>query len=199
MSVSCPPPPGPLVPADLAAWPGHLAQVATRLRAVFPFRRTHRRAVAYIEGLLGPAPRKNSWPRRSARPLPTVSSTCWAVPSGRRTRRGALYAYVGDHLADRTGVGIIDETGFLKQGTHSAGVESDLGIRRGQAMATVVRERERMQTGSNGCMRKRYIEVTMTRGAEAADCLASGPFVGVAIRPGKSWPTRLPTITTIWS
>ena len=37
-----PPPPEPLVPADLATWPDHLAEVAARLRPVCPDPRTHR-------------------------------------------------------------------------------------------------------------------------------------------------------------
>ena len=36
--------------------------------------------------------------------------------------RTALCGYVQDHLGDSQTVGIIDETAFLKKGTHSAGV-----------------------------------------------------------------------------
>ena len=36
--------------------------------------------------------------------------------------RTALCGYVQDHLRDSQTVGIIDETAFLKKGTHSAGV-----------------------------------------------------------------------------
>ena len=36
--------------------------------------------------------------------------------------RTALCGYVQAHLGDPRAVGIIDETAFLKKGTHSAGV-----------------------------------------------------------------------------
>ena len=120
-----PPPPESLALEDLAAWPDHLAEVATRLQAVFPYRRTHRRALAYIEGLFSTAPRKNSWQlaevQGEANPYGfqhLLGRAAWSPEAG----RDALLAYVVDHLADRAGVGIIDETGFLKKGTHSAGV-----------------------------------------------------------------------------
>src|SRR5262249_25092810 len=36
--------------------------------------------------------------------------------------RDRLRTYVTDYLADADAIGVIDETGFLKKGTHSAGV-----------------------------------------------------------------------------
>jgi SRSO17 transposase len=38
------------------------------------------------------------------------------------TLRDELQLYIADHVADPTGVVVIDETGFLKKGRHSAGV-----------------------------------------------------------------------------
>ena len=120
-----PPPPEPLVPADLAAWPDHLAEVAARLRPVCPDPRTHRRALAYLEGLLGPAARKNSWQlaegQGEANPYGfqhLLGRAAWSPDAA----RDALYAYVKAHLGHADGVAVIDETGFPKQGTHSAGV-----------------------------------------------------------------------------
>lgn len=120
-SVSAPPPPPePLACADLAAWPAHLAEVAARLQPVCPDPRTHRRAVAYLEGLLGPAARKNSWQlaegQGAANPYGfqhLLGRAAWSPDAA----RDALYAYVRAHLGHADGVGIIDETGFLKQGT----------------------------------------------------------------------------------
>ena len=123
--VPVPPPPDPLAAEDLAAWPDHLAEVAARLQPVCPDPRTHRRALAYLEGLLGTAPRKNSWQlaegQGAANPYGfqhLLGRAAWSPEAA----RDALYAYVKAHLGHADGVGIIDETGFLKQGTHSAGV-----------------------------------------------------------------------------
>ena len=91
MSAYAPPPPPPVLStATLEAWPAHLEELAARLRAVFPFRKTHRRALAYIEGLLGAVPRKNSWPlaELQGEANPYGSGTCWGGRPGRRTRRG---------------------------------------------------------------------------------------------------------------
>ena len=121
------PPPSPeaLASETLATWPDHLGAVAKRLQAVFPFRKTHRRAVAYIEELLGPTARKNSWQlaeaRGEAHPYGfqhLLGRAVWSPDAA----RDALRAYVGDHLGDPQGVLIVDETEFLKKGTHSAGV-----------------------------------------------------------------------------
>ena len=120
-----PPPPEPPAPETLAAWPEHLAEVAARLRPVCPDVRTHGRARAYVEGLLGPAARKNSWQLAEARGEANpyafqhlLGRAAWSPDAA----RDALYAYVAAHLGHADGVAVIDETGFLKQGTHSAGV-----------------------------------------------------------------------------
>ena len=119
------PPPEALASEALESWPDHLGAVAQRLQAVFPFRKTHGRAVAYIEGLLGPTARKNSWQLAEARGEATpygfqhlLGRAAWSPDAA----RDALRAYVRDHLGDPEGVLIVDETGFLKKGTHSAGV-----------------------------------------------------------------------------
>ena len=62
MSVLTPPPPPEAIASGiLATWFNHLEEMAQHLQAVFPFRKTHRRAVAYVEGLFNTVSRKNSW------------------------------------------------------------------------------------------------------------------------------------------
>jgi SRSO17 transposase len=81
--------------------------------------------MAYLAGLLSPAERKNSWQLAeiSGDPNPygfqhLLGRADWD-PDILRDR---LRTYVTDYLADPDAVGVIDETGFLKKGTHSAGV-----------------------------------------------------------------------------
>lgn len=85
-----------------------------------------RRVGAYLRGLLAGLERKNGW---------TVAEHSGAVsPDGmQRLLRTAdwdvdgvrddLRSYVVEHLGDSSGVWVVDETGFIKKGTRSAGVQ----------------------------------------------------------------------------
>jgi len=85
-----------------------------------------RRVGTYLRGLLAGLERKNGWtlaehagavsPDGMQRLLRTAD---WDVDGVRDDLRG----YVLDALGDESGVFIIDETGFIKKGVHSAGVQ----------------------------------------------------------------------------
>jgi len=84
-----------------------------------------RQAGLYLEGLLSAVERKNGWQLAEhlgdARPWRTqrlLSHVQWDEEAARDLCR----AYVVESLADREAVLIVDETGFLKKGTKSAGV-----------------------------------------------------------------------------
>jgi SRSO17 transposase len=87
---------------------------------------SRRRARMYLLGLLSGAERKNSWtiaeqagdltPDGMQRLLNFYS---WDADAVRDDLRG----YVLDHLGDPSGVMVADETGFLKKGIKSAGVQ----------------------------------------------------------------------------
>jgi SRSO17 transposase len=84
-----------------------------------------RQAGLYLEGLLSAVERKNGWQLAEhlgdARPWRTqrvLSHVQWDEAVARDLCRD----YVIEHLADRDAVLIVDETGFLKKGTKSAGV-----------------------------------------------------------------------------
>jgi SRSO17 transposase len=81
--------------------------------------------MADLRGLLSPAERKNSWPvAEVSGATPPYSMQ----PRLRRARwapavvREELRRDVVQHLGDAAAVLVIDETGFLKKGRHSAGV-----------------------------------------------------------------------------
>jgi SRSO17 transposase len=85
-----------------------------------------RRVRAYVAGLLSPVERKNGWQ--------VAEQAGEATPYGmQRLLAGAkwdadavrddLRAYVMEHLGDPAAVLIIDETGFLKKGSKSVGVQ----------------------------------------------------------------------------
>src|SRR5260221_8857902 len=102
-----------------------LAAVHARIAPRFRRREARERARRYLEGLLGRIERKNGWqlaealgeggPQGMQRLLNAADWEAEAV-------RDDLRAYVVEHLAaTRSGVLVIDETGFLKKGTKSAG------------------------------------------------------------------------------
>lgn len=91
------------------------------------FRRVERAAArAFVLGLLSGVERKNCWRLAEqaghARPGPMqrlLRSARWDADAVRDDVR----AYVFEHLRSDDGVLIADETGFLKKGTASAGVQ----------------------------------------------------------------------------
>jgi SRSO17 transposase len=103
----------------------YLADVARRLAPYFARSQSRHRVMAYLRGLLSEAARKNSW---------QVAEVCGeSTPYGFQyllsradwdaaAVRDELRRYVIQHLGDSNGVLVLDETGFLKKGAHSAGV-----------------------------------------------------------------------------
>lgn len=118
-------PPAELDLLDVQVWNVYWAQVERRIGPVFARSDAHKRALSYLAGLLSPAERKNSWQ------LAEISGD--SNPYGFQhllgradwdadELRDLLRTYATDYLAAPHAVGVIDETGFLKKGRHSAGV-----------------------------------------------------------------------------
>jgi SRSO17 transposase len=106
----------------LAGLDALFARVAGRFGRVEP----RRQARLYLMGLLAPLERKNGWQLAEAagdaapdRMQRLLNNARWDA----RQVRGDLRSYVVEHLGDPGGVLIVDETGFLKKGTRSAGVQ----------------------------------------------------------------------------
>ncbi len=107
------------------AWGQDLEALHRRIAPHFHRAEPRQRALAYLQALVGPCARKNGWhiaeqvgdltPDGVQRLLNAAAWDTNAV-------RNDLRAYVVEHLGDPSGVLIVDETGFLKKGTKSAGV-----------------------------------------------------------------------------
>ncbi|MET9686832.1 transposase [Streptomyces coeruleorubidus] len=85
-----------------------------------------RRMRAYVRGLLGPVARKNSWQLAEYAGHATpdglqhlLAGACWQADE----LRDDVQDYVAEQLGAPDGVLIVDDTGFLKKGTASAGVQ----------------------------------------------------------------------------
>ena len=111
--------------AEIASWPG-LDGLHARIAHRFRRAEARERAKRYLAGLLERVERKNGWqlaehlgeagPQGVQRLL---NAAGWDVDAV----RDDLRAYVTEHLGEPTGVLIVDETGFLKKGTKSVGVQ----------------------------------------------------------------------------
>ncbi|MGH3863093.1 IS701 family transposase [Actinokineospora sp.] len=110
----------------LARWQAGFDDVFALVAGRFAQADSRRRARMYVLGLLSGAERKNSW---------TLAEQAGDLtPDGMQRLlnfyrwdaekvRDDLRSYVLEHLADSSGVFVADETGFLKKGTKSAGVQ----------------------------------------------------------------------------
>jgi SRSO17 transposase len=103
----------------------YLADVARRLAPYFARSESRQRASAYLRGLLSSAERKHSWQLAEICGEPTpygfqyvLNRADWDADAV----RDELRTYVSQHLGDPNGVLVLDETGFVKKGGHSAGV-----------------------------------------------------------------------------
>ncbi len=110
----------------IEGWRAGLDVVHARIAHWFRRAEVRARAKRYLAGLLDRVERKNGWqlaehldetgPQGIQRLL---NAADWDVEAV----RDDLRSYVTEQLGDPTGVLIVDETGFLKKGTKSAGVQ----------------------------------------------------------------------------
>ncbi|MFD5088897.1 IS701 family transposase [Kitasatospora sp. NPDC058406] len=117
---------GDISEVDARRWSDGLAGLHERFGHRFARSESRESALAYMRGLLAPLERKNGWtvaeeaghdgPDRIQRLLNRIDWDTEAVLDDVRQ-------YVVEHLADPGGVLIVDDTGFLKKGVRSAGVQ----------------------------------------------------------------------------
>jgi SRSO17 transposase len=111
---------------EVRAWAAGLEALHARIAPRFARAEPRRRVLAYLRGLLGNVGRKNGWqlaehageatPDGMQRLLATAD---WDPDLVRDDLRG----YLVEHLGDPGAVLVVDETGFLKKGTTSVGVQ----------------------------------------------------------------------------
>jgi SRSO17 transposase len=109
----------------IQAWAQTLTDVEQRIGPLFARSEARQQALAYLQGLLSPAERKNSW--QLAELVGAATPYGFQHLLGRAdwdadALRDVLRQYVVEHLGDTDGIVVLDETGFLKKGRMSAGV-----------------------------------------------------------------------------
>jgi SRSO17 transposase len=110
---------------QVAGWAAGLEEVHARIASRFARSEPRERVAEYVRGLLAPVERKNSWTlaEQAGEATPDgmqrlLAAADWDADAV----RDDLREYVIDHLGDPRAVLVVDETGFLKKGSKSAGV-----------------------------------------------------------------------------
>jgi SRSO17 transposase len=112
---------------SITAWTDEFAAVVGRIGPRFARSEARAHAASYLRGLLGRTERKNSWQLAEAAGDVTpygLQQFLYRATWDPDAVRDDLRDYVVEHLGDPDGVLVVDETGFLKKGTKSAGVQS---------------------------------------------------------------------------
>jgi SRSO17 transposase len=110
----------------LSSWLAGLDDLFARVAGRFGRVEPRRQARLYLMGLLAPLERKNGWQLAEAAGDATPDRMQRLLNNARwdaRQVRGDLRRYVIERLGDAGGVLIVDDTGFVKKGTKSAGVQ----------------------------------------------------------------------------
>src|SRR3954465_4116964 len=111
--------------AEVEDWAVGLEKLLARIGGRFARSEPRARAGVYVRGLLSAAERKNGWTlaeqagdRSPGAMQRLLNHADWDADRVRDDLRG----YVVEHLGDERAVLVVDETGFLKKGSKSAGV-----------------------------------------------------------------------------
>jgi SRSO17 transposase len=106
-------------------WALWLTEVERRIMLPFARSDARRRVWAYLRGLLSPVERKNGWQIAAVVGEATpygIQHVLGRAQWDAEEVRKAFHTYVVESLGDPHAVLVIDETGFLKKGRHSADV-----------------------------------------------------------------------------
>lgn len=111
---------------SIRGWREELVRAHQRLGDLFPRSEVRERSLAYLEGLLSHCERKNSWQVAEWSGEASPYGMQYLLDRARwdaNAVQARLSEYVREELGSRDAVLVLDETGFLKKGLHSAGVQ----------------------------------------------------------------------------
>jgi len=114
-----------LAVGEVARWTEELDAIVERIGVHFSHLRVIERACSYLQGLLSPLERKNSWQVAESGGEVTPSRMQNLLHRSIWNQDGVrdeLASYVAEQLGDRQAVGVLDESAMLKKGAKSAGV-----------------------------------------------------------------------------
>src|SRR2546430_7107311 len=130
---------------ELEQWQEEFEAFHARFADLFERSESREQARKYLRGLLTEAERKNSWQVAEAvgdRIPDRMQRLLYRVPWDADAARDRLQQFVIETFGDPEGIGVVDETGFLKKGTRSVGVARQYtgtaGKRENSQVATVL-------------------------------------------------------------
>jgi len=111
---------------ELDEWGVDFLRFCARFADVFGRKEPRAQAIKYLRGLMAAVPRKNSWQVAEAVGdlIPDAMQRLlyrahWSADAA----RDRLLRYTIEMFGEEDGIGVVDETGFIKKGTHSVGVK----------------------------------------------------------------------------
>lgn len=111
---------------ELDSWGADFEAFHARFAHLFARSEPRQQAAKYLRGLMSEVKRKNGWQLAEAvgdnRPDATQRLLYQAQWNADQAR-DELQRYSIEHLGDEEGIGVVDETGFLKKGDKSVGVK----------------------------------------------------------------------------
>ncbi len=114
------------MPPQLEEWEAAFQAFHARFAPLFGRREPREQSRKYLQGLLGRVERKNCWQLAEAvgdaRP-DSLQRILYECPWDEDAARDILQEFVVEELGDPDGIGVVDETGFVKKGRCSAGVK----------------------------------------------------------------------------
>jgi SRSO17 transposase len=112
--------------AEVEGWAAEFERLVERIGPRFARPEVRRRFAGFLRGLLGDVERKNGWQLAEHARETTPDGMQRLLTTARwdaDALRDDVRAYVVEHLGNPGGVLVVDETGFLKKGGKSAGVQ----------------------------------------------------------------------------
>jgi SRSO17 transposase len=111
---------------ELDRWSSDFQDFQSRFASFFARSEPREASHRYLRGLLAPVQRKNCWQMAEAvgeqDPQP-LQRLLYSARWDEDEVRDELQCFVVEQFGDEAGIGVMDETGFLKKGTKSVGVK----------------------------------------------------------------------------
>src|SRR2546423_1600705 len=111
---------------EAEAWAVGLLRIADKIGTRFPRSEPRQRVLAYLKALISPIERKDGWQlaQQAGDDTPYgVQHLLGRAEWNADHVRDDLLDYVNQHLGENSAVLVVDETGFLKKGDKSVGVQ----------------------------------------------------------------------------